>query len=126
MDPLALLERSDKWFLGGGRTLIYAPPFPQYLQTPGLWDEAHMLDFAHPRPFTWTLLDENDREIPLRWESHSWRPDRMMRTWSTTDGLTIVEYASCFADDYLSAKVTIANEANQPRSLTFVFWTIQQ
>ncbi len=126
MDPLALLERPDKWFLGGGRTLIYAPPFPQYLHTPGLWDEAHLLDFAHPRPFTWTLLDEHNKEIPLRWESHSWRPDRMTRTWSTTRGLTLVERSCCLRDDILAAEITVMNETDAAHPLTIVLWTIHE
>ncbi len=126
IDVLKLLKRTDKWFLGGGRTLVYAPPFPQHLQTPGLWDEAHLLDFAHPRPFTWTLLDENDREIPLRWESHEWRPDRMTRRWSTTQGLTVTERACCLRDDVLAAEVTVQNDTDQERTLSLVLWTVQQ
>src|SRR5688500_17946395 len=27
LDPLELLSRKDKWFLGGGKGAIYAPPF---------------------------------------------------------------------------------------------------
>ena len=127
LDPLALLERpnEDKWFLGGGRTLIYAPPFPQHLQTPGLWDEAYLLDFAHPRPFTWALLDENDHEIPLRWESHSWRPDRMTRVWFTSQGLRVEERSCCLHDDVLAADIIITNETNGARELNLAVWTVQ-
>lgn len=126
LDPLALLARTDKWFLGGGRTLVYAPPFPQHLQTPGLWDEAHLLDFVHPRPFTWTLLDENDREIPLRWEDHEWRPDRMTRHWSTTQGLSVTERACCLRDDVFVVEVNVENTSGTDRTLALVQWTIQQ
>lgn len=126
MDPLALLERPDKWFLGGGRTLVYAPPFPEYLQTPGLWDDAHLLDFVHPRPFTWTLLDERDREIPLRWEERIWRPDRLTRVWSTAQGLHVTERACCLRDDALAAEVTVRNDTDRERTLTLVLWTVQR
>lgn len=48
-DPIALLERTDKWYLGNGGMLLYAPPFPQHLDTPGFWDECHFGDIAVPR-----------------------------------------------------------------------------
>src|SRR5690348_15152223 len=108
MDPLALLERPDKWFLGGGRTLIYAPPFPQYLRTPGLWDEAHLLDFEHPRPFTWTLVDHwSWEEIPLKLDSFSWRPDGIRREWSTNVGMTVTEITGCLRDNVLFSNVEV-------------------
>lgn len=49
IDPIELLTRDDKWYLGNGGLLIYAPPFPQYLRTPGFWDECHFGDLAVPR-----------------------------------------------------------------------------
>jgi hypothetical protein len=48
-DPLALLRRTDKWYLGNGGMLLYAPPFPQHLHVPGFWDECHFGDIAVPR-----------------------------------------------------------------------------
>jgi hypothetical protein len=49
IDPLHLLKRTDKWYLGNGGMLIYAPPFPQHLHVPGFWDECHFGDIAVPR-----------------------------------------------------------------------------
>jgi hypothetical protein len=49
IDPLQLLKRTDKWYLGNGGMLIYAPPFPQHLHVPGFWDECHFGDLAVPR-----------------------------------------------------------------------------
>jgi hypothetical protein len=48
-DPLALLERPDKWYLGNAGMLLYAPPFPQHLDVPGFWDECHFGDLSVPR-----------------------------------------------------------------------------
>jgi hypothetical protein len=47
-DPLLLLKRTDKWYLGNGGMLVYAPPFPQHLHVPGFWDECHFGDLAVP------------------------------------------------------------------------------
>ena len=63
---MALLIRSDKWYLGGGDRLLWAPPFPVWLEHPGLWDEAHYFNHSIFPCFTWTLLDGRGRQYPLR------------------------------------------------------------
>jgi len=49
IDPLDLLKRTDKWYLGNGGMLVYAPPYPKHLGVPGFWDECHFGDMAVPR-----------------------------------------------------------------------------
>ncbi|HES58074.1 MAG TPA: hypothetical protein ENO21_01445, partial [Firmicutes bacterium] len=49
IDPIELLAREDKWYLGNGGLLVYAPPFPKYLRSPGFWDECHFGDLAVER-----------------------------------------------------------------------------
>jgi hypothetical protein len=44
--------RPDKWYLSGGTGLIWAPPFPLWLSTPGFWDEAHLFQYAVRPVFT--------------------------------------------------------------------------
>ena len=34
-DVLSLLTRRDKWYLGAGDGLVWAPPFPAWHDTPG-------------------------------------------------------------------------------------------
>lgn len=77
MDPLARLGRKDKWFLGGGKGAIYAPPFPKHLLAPGFWDECYLADIRIPRLFTALFVDADGR--PIRFESYhkGWRPDRL-------------------------------------------------
>jgi len=77
MDPLAKLGRKDKWFLGGGKGAIYAPPFPKHLLAPGFWDDCYLADIKIPRLFTVLFLEENGS--PIRFESYlkGWRPDRL-------------------------------------------------
>ncbi len=78
MDVLGLLERRDKWFLGGGRGTLYAPPFPRFLTAPGFWDECYLADLKLERLFTVLFLDGRGR--PMRWAPSvlSWRPDRLI------------------------------------------------
>lgn len=40
-DPLELLARTDKWQPSAGEGLVFAPPFPVWLDVLGFWDEAH-------------------------------------------------------------------------------------
>ena len=69
---MALLIRSDKWYLGGGDRLLWAPPFPVWLEHPGLWDEAHYFNHSIFPCFTWTLLDGRGRQYPLRRSRLKW------------------------------------------------------
>ncbi|MBS1706473.1 MAG: hypothetical protein JST40_11400 [Armatimonadetes bacterium] len=61
LDPLALLQRSDKWFLAGGKGALYAPPFPQHLLSPGFWDECFFADIRLEHLFTVLFLDRRGR-----------------------------------------------------------------
>ena len=78
VDPLSLLERKDKWFLGGGKGAIYAPPFPRWLEKPGFWDECYFADIRLTRLFTILFTDFDGKPIRFRGELKSWRPDRMI------------------------------------------------
>ena len=40
IDPFTLLAREDKWYLSNGEGVLFAPPFPVWLDAPGFWDEA--------------------------------------------------------------------------------------
>ena len=85
VDPLSLLERNDKWFLGGGRGAIYAPPFPKSLHATGFWDECFLADIRMTRLFTVLFTDLADRPIRIRTEVQSWRPDRLILEHRSAD-----------------------------------------
>jgi hypothetical protein len=72
--PLRRLLRREKWYLGGGDRLIWAPPFPQWLDYPGLWDELHYFDQPLFPGFTWTLLSTDGRVHALRRSRWEWSP----------------------------------------------------
>jgi hypothetical protein len=77
VDPLALLARDDKWFLGGGKGAIYAPPFPKHIYSFGYWDEAYLADVRLQRIFTSIFLDAKGRPLRFTTEHKGWRPDRL-------------------------------------------------
>jgi hypothetical protein len=80
IDPLALLERQDKWYLGNAGLLLYAPPFPKHLATPGFFDECHFGDLALPRLLAVGFAADAGgglAELTPRLISWRWRPDRL-------------------------------------------------
>jgi hypothetical protein len=125
LDPLALLERMDKHYLGGGRTLLWAPPHPAHLEAPGFWDEAHFLDYELPRLFTFTLLDEAGDEVPLRQQERVWRPHALTSAYAGP-GITLTEAKACLADDCLAARVTLFNRRPEARRFTLILWSLQE
>jgi hypothetical protein len=77
MSPLNRLLRTDKWFLGGGKGAIYAPPFPRHLDAPGFWDECFLADVKLQRLFT-VLVVPGLGGPSLHTEVVEWRPDRLV------------------------------------------------
>lgn len=124
LDPLELLERPDKWFLGGAPGLVFAPSAPLWLERPGFWDAAHYLHFPLEPVFTYALLDEALRPLHLRAEGRSWRPDRLVQDYSAP-GLAVRETRSCGPEDVLASVVEIENTGGRERRLTLLTWTAQ-
>jgi hypothetical protein len=65
-DPLALLARPDKWFLSASDGIVYAPPFPRWLDAPGFWDEATLHHYSFAPLFTVSAVDADGRELAMR------------------------------------------------------------
>jgi glycogen debranching enzyme len=124
IDPLALLERQDKWFLGAGPGLIYAPPAPIWLTSPGFWDAAHYLHYPVDPVFTFVLLDEQQRPIQLSAGERHWRPDRLIQQHHAA-GLQLQETRTCGPQDVLGSAVRLSNTGAQQRQLTLLMWTAQ-
>jgi hypothetical protein len=128
-DILKLLQRSDKHYIGGGNRLLWAPPFPLFADVPGFWDEAHFYNFELRPLFTWTLLEENGREIPLRFISRRWDPSALVQTYagsSPRGALTVREYRSIAAPDVATSEVTVEFRGKGKLTIHFVAWTAQE
>ena len=76
-ERLAALARPDKWYLGGGDGVIWAPPFPTWLHRPGFWDEAHVHYHPFAPLFSVAIIGPDGGEVPLSRRDVEWRPDRL-------------------------------------------------
>lgn len=72
-DHLRLLARPDKWYLGAGDGLVWAPPFPRWLDTPGFWDEAHLFQYAIAPGFTVSFVLGGE-PLVARCRGRHWTP----------------------------------------------------
>ena len=75
MDVIESLARDDKWYLGSGDGIIFAPPFPLWLDAPGFWDARSGLGHeagsglvvrCDHRPAALLRLEEHVYEIGVR------------------------------------------------------------
>src|SRR5512146_2132170 len=90
-EPLELPARPDKWFLSAGDGVVFAPPLPTWLDTPGFWDEATLHQYPVAPLFTVTALDADGRESPMRAASRRWTPADLSVEWRLANGMTAVE-----------------------------------
>ena len=86
---LARLSSAHKWYVGGGRRILWAPEFPLFLDTPGFWDPGTYLEIKLGTLFTYALL-EDGQELKWRARGRQWRPDGLTTTFAA-DGLAITE-----------------------------------
>ncbi|MBI1851522.1 MAG: hypothetical protein HYR85_14370 [Planctomycetes bacterium] len=125
VDPIRLLARTDKHYLGGGDFVVFAPPHPTFLDAPGFWDAAHLLDLPVERAFTWAILDEDDQVVPFVARRRDWRPDRIRVAYAPASGVRVEETRVVLAGDLLASHLTISNAGRRARRLTLVLWSCQ-
>jgi hypothetical protein len=125
--PLKILARADKWYLGGGGRLLWAPPFPLYLDRPGFWDPAHYFNFEVQPLFTWTILDEQDREIMWKDGSRTWSPASLTtkRTARGEAGLVMTEERFVLPIDVAGSTLRLSHTSPRRRTLHLIAWTSQ-
>ncbi|MFB6248740.1 MAG: trehalase family glycosidase [Salinibacter sp.] len=123
--PCAQLSRPDKWSLGGGDRLVWAPPHPQWLDTLGFWDEAHYYDCSLSPGFAVTVLRADGRPVTLHSGERHWRPDRLRQAYKAPDApLTLRETKTAHANDTLASTLRLKNTGASPLTLAVVVWTV--
>ncbi|MFI4860811.1 MAG: MGH1-like glycoside hydrolase domain-containing protein [Phycisphaerales bacterium JB063] len=90
-DRLAALARGDKWYLADGCGAIWAPPFPVWLREPGFWDPANFFELAFGPLFCVAVVRADGMGVPLVQTRRDWRPDRLVSTYTTPDGMELTE-----------------------------------
>ncbi|MDZ7266623.1 MAG: trehalase family glycosidase [candidate division KSB1 bacterium] len=133
--PLEFLARADKWYLGGGNRLLWAPPFPLFLDFPGLWDEAQYFNYSLQPLFTWTLLDEEGRELALHFCRRQWSPAVLTQKYLVSrtpgshkrdDSLSVRERKMILPQDVAVCEVQLRNRSSRKRRLHVILWTVQE
>ncbi len=127
-DPFSLLERTDKWFLGGGRATIYAPAFPRHLDTPGFWDESYFADIRLERLFCLLILDAHGKPLPLHCVIRRWTPDRLtlLYTVEGLPGLRLKEERVVTPDNTFASRLTFQNTSGRAANLNILLWSLQE
>jgi hypothetical protein len=123
-DPIEALARDDKWYLGCADGILFAPPFPVWLDSPGFWDEATVYQYSIGPLFTVSLLDHEGRELPLRPTSRRWTPADLTVEYAAPHGITAIETRSVHPGGIFASEWRLASPSAE--SLHLVAWTAQQ
>jgi hypothetical protein len=123
-DPVEALARDDKWYLGCGDGILFAPPFPVWLDAPGFWDEGTVYQYAMGPLFTVALLDHDGRELPLRAISRRWTPADLTVDYTGPHGIVASETRSVHPGGIFASEWRITSPSAE--SLHLVAWTAQQ
>lgn len=123
MDPVELLARDDKWYLGSGDGIIFAPPFPTWLDSPGFWDDATIFQYQFGPLFTVSWLDADGRELPARLTRRLWTPAELTAYYDLGHGITARETRSVQPKGIFASEWSF--ESDEPVTLHAVAWTQQ-
>jgi hypothetical protein len=125
MDPLALLARTDKWYLGAGDGLVWAPPFPAWHDTPGFWDDAHLAQVPVGPLFTLSFLDEHG--VPVggmpRARELQWTPAELTLEYRIGPQLRAREVRAAPGERWLVSDWMLRNAGRRATVLHLVMWT---
>jgi len=129
MDPLSLLEREDKHYLGCGDAIIFAPRFPRWLERPGFWDAIDVYQYQLAPLFTITFLDVSDgrpgRELKMRQVRRRWTPAELVADYELDCSLTATEHRSVLRAGSFLSEWELKNGSGRDRELMAVAWTVQ-
>lgn len=123
MDVIESLARDDKWYLGSGDGIIFAPPFPLWLDAPGFWDDAQLYQYAIGPLFTVTILDHDGRELPLVARRRRWTPAELTVEYDLPGGIQAIEIRTVQPGGVFASEWSL--RAPRAVSLHAVAWTAQ-
>ena len=123
---LKSLQRDDKWYLGGGNRLLWAPEFPEHLDAPGFWDKASYYNIEFAPMFTWSILDDAGAEVPLGTGRRSWNPsclESRYRPGGKSGALSVTERKCVLPNNVAVSELTVRNRSRKRRTLILVAWS---
>jgi hypothetical protein len=119
-DALRRLARPDKWYLGAGDGLLWAPPFPAWLDAPGFWDEAHLFQYAVGPLFTVSFVHQGT-VLASRSGRRAWTPAAFVVEHRL--GPVRARETRCATDGSLVSSWVIHNPTRRRVILDTVVWT---
>ena len=123
------LNREDKWFLGGGNAVIWAPPFPQYLEKMGMWDTGSYYNHDYGPVFAVSILDEKGNEIIFEQKGRTWYPSHLECLYSSirqkSSRIDVRECKMVLPNDTFTSEIEISNISKRSRKLNVVLWTMR-
>ncbi|HXE57851.1 MAG TPA: hypothetical protein VNK43_07615 [Gemmatimonadales bacterium] len=123
MGTLALLGRGDKWYVGTGDGLVWAPPFPVWHDTPGFWDDAHLAQHAVGPLFTVSFVGADGASAVPRARRMAWTPAVLELEYRLDPALVLVERRSAPGGRVLASEWTVRNTGRRALALHAVVWT---
>jgi hypothetical protein len=124
MDPIERLARDDKWQLGCGDGIIFAPQFPKWLDAPGFWDDATLFHYSLGPLFTVAILDADGRELPARVVSRRWTPSELTLDYRLPQGITATEVRTVQPGGIFASEWRVRTLG--PATLHLIGWTVQR
>ncbi|MCI0436257.1 MAG: hypothetical protein L0271_21830 [Gemmatimonadetes bacterium] len=115
-------RRADRWTLGSGDGLLFAPPHPQWLDRPGFWDGVLWYAHRFAPAFTLTLVGADGREIALRTADRMWTPAALHTTW-TGAGFQLTENRVVLDGGRIVSDIALINGTGRAERVHLVAWT---
>ncbi|MCB9888246.1 MAG: hypothetical protein H6836_01630, partial [Planctomycetes bacterium] len=115
--------QTQKFALGGGGYVLYAPDFPSSQTTPGFADEVHLYDIAFKPMFYLSFLD-NGVPLQLTCTKLEFGDGAAKLTFTDGKGLTVTEERMVTTDDRCVSALKIESSSKEERSISVVQWTV--
>ena len=120
--PLDRFLRPDKWALGSGDGVLFAPSHPRWLDRPGFWDGVQWYAHRCEPAFTVTLVDASGVEIPLRAFDRSWTPAAIRTTWAG-GGFQLTEHRVVLSGGRVVSDLVLMNGSGRAERVFLIAWT---
>lgn len=120
--PLERLRRADRYSLGAGDGVLFAPAHPLWLHRPGFWDGVQWYSHVLRPAFTLSIVDENAREVPLRESFRSWTPAMLVSNY-IGGALQLTERKVILDGGRICSDCILVNGSGRSEALTIVQWT---
>ena len=121
LDPLEILARDDKWQLGAGDGVMFAPTFPLWLERPGFWDDVTVHHYHIGPLFTVSILDEDGKEIRATPSERRWSPAELIVEYRLSNGMHATEVRTVHPGGIFVSEWRL--RAFRRAKLHFVAWT---